>query len=80
MSNWWIKMKKTMVLLVILLLATLLVYGCTRGQNSQYPTGYAAYGQQQYPQQQAYIGGGCAVDGPDMDELPVDVSEPIAVA
>ena len=73
-------MKKILVLLAVLVLVTLLVFGCARGPNNQYPTGYAAYGgQQQYPQQQAYIGGGCAVDGPDMSE-PLDVSEPIAAA
>ena len=72
-------MKKILVLLAVLVLVTLLVFGCARGTN-QYPTGYAAYGgQQQYPQQQAYIGGGCAVEGPDMSE-PLDVSEPIAAA
>jgi len=72
-------MKKILVLLAVLVLVTLLVFGCARGPSNQYPTGYAAYGQQQYPQQQAYIGGGCAVDGPDMSE-PLDVSEPIAAA
>ena len=72
-------MKKILVLLAVLVLVTLLVFGCARGTNNPYPTGYAAYGQQQYPQQQAYIGGGCAVDGPDMSE-PLDVSEPIAAA
>ena len=75
-------MKKILVLLAILVLVALLVLGCQRGSSNQYPpTGYAAYGgQQQNPYQGGYVGGGCAVDGPDMNELPFDVSEPSAAA
>ncbi|MBI2134359.1 hypothetical protein HYU09_00065 [Candidatus Woesearchaeota archaeon] len=68
-------MRKTMVLLAIFVLAALLIFGCTK--QSQYPTGYAAYGQQN-PQYQGYVGGGCAVAGPDIGN--VDVSEPAAAA
>ena len=70
-------MKKFLVLLAVLVLAALFVFGCARG-GSNYQTGYAAYGQQQLPQQQAYIGGGCAVAGPDL--TPIDVSEPSLAA
>jgi len=72
-------MKKSLVLLVVLVLAALFVFGCARGGNNYGTTGYAAYGQQQLPQQQAYIGGGCAVAGPDL-VMPLDVSEPSLAA
>jgi len=71
-----IKMKKTMVLMAVLAIVALLVFGCTRGPNYNYPTGgYAAYGQQGQPSQ-GYVGGGCAVAGPDPSN--VDISEPAA--
>lgn len=73
---------KKFALLVVLILAALLILGCTRGGNYNYGTGAAAYGQQQqqYPQQQqAYVGGGCAVAGPDLSE-PLDNSEPTLAA
>lgn len=71
-------MKRALVLMAILVLMSLLVFGCTRN-NYQYPTGYAAYGQQpqQVPQQQGYAPG-CIVAGPDA--TPIDVSEPVAAA
>ena len=75
-------MKKNIVLLVVLVLAALLIFGCARG-GSNYQTGYQAYGQ---PTQQAgggyqggYVGGGCAVAGPD-PTMPLDVSEPSLAA
>jgi len=72
-----VKMKKIIVLLAILVVVALLVLGCTR--QSQYPSGYAAYGQQgQNPQYQGYVGGGCAVAGPEPTTL--EISEPIAAA
>ena len=61
-------MKKTLALMAILALAALLIFGCQNKVNSQYPTGYAAYGQAGQPNQQpnqGYVGGGCAVAGPD---------------
>ena len=66
--------------MAILVLVALLIFGCTRGQNYNYPVGNAAYGQQGQPSpyQGGYIGGGCAVAGPDAG--PLDVSEPIAAA
>lgn len=69
---------KKFALLVVLILIALLIFGCTRGGNYNYGTGYAAYGQQQqYPQQQqAYVGGGCAVAGPDLSEPIDNSSEP----
>ena len=72
---------KKLVLLAVLVLVALLIFGCTRGGNYNYATGAAAYGQQQqqYPQQQAYVGGGCAVAGPDLSE-PLDNSEPTLAA
>lgn len=70
-------MRKITILLAILVLVALLVLGCTRGPNYNAPTGYAAYGQQGQPYQ-GYIGGGCAVAGPDIGN--VDVSEPVAAA
>ena len=71
-----IKMKKFLVIIAILVLVALLVLGCTK--QSQYPSGYAAYGQQAQPNQ-GYVGGGCAVAGPD-NLIPSDVSEPSAAA
>ena len=75
------KMRKTLVLLAILVLAALFIFGCARG-GSKYQTGYAAYAQ---PTQQAgggyqggYVGGGCAVAGPEPTDI--DVSEPISAA
>tara|TARA_Y100000310_G_scaffold38326_1_gene35939 strand:+ start:12190 stop:12411 length:222 start_codon:yes stop_codon:yes gene_type:complete len=73
-------MRKTWVLLAILVVATLFIFGCARG-GSGYNTGYAAYNQptqQGGGQQQGYVGGGCAVAGPDSGN--VDVSEPSAAA
>ncbi len=70
-------MKRTLVLMVVLVLAALLIFGCARG-GGNYQTGYAAYGQQQNPQQQGYVGGGCAVAGPEPTNL--DVSEPSLAA
>lgn len=54
-------MGKIIILSAILVLIALLVFGCNR-QPDAYPAGYAAYGQQPY---QGYIGGGCAVAGPE---------------
>jgi len=73
-------MKKLLVLLAILVLAALLIFGCTRGQNYNYPTGVAAYGQQvqNNPYQGGYVGGGCAVSGPEPGN--VDISVPSAAA
>jgi len=71
-------MKKFLIVLAILVLVALLVLGCTRGPNYQYPTGYAGAGGQQQVQQ-GYVGGGCAVEGPE-PTLGVDVSGPIAAA
>lgn len=70
-----VKMRKIIVLLAVFALATLLIFGCTK--QSQYPSGYAAYGQQGQPYQ-GYVGGGCAVAGPEPGN--VDVSEPAAAA
>lgn len=58
-------MKKALILLVVLVFAALLVFGCTRGDN--YQTGSAAYGQPAY-QGQGYVGGGCGVAGPEPTE------------
>jgi len=75
-----IKMKKILVLLAVLVLVAMMVLGCTRGPNYNYPTGNTAYGQQgQQPYQGGYVGGGCAVDGPDSG-IELDVSEPIMAA
>ena len=72
------KMKKRLVLLAVLVLAALLVFGCTRGGND-YQTGYAAYGQPaQGGAPQGYVGGGCAVAGPEPGN--VEISDPIAAA
>ncbi|MBI2208644.1 hypothetical protein HYU50_04045 [Candidatus Woesearchaeota archaeon] len=69
-------MKRIIALLVILVVVALLILGCTK--QSQYPAGYASYGQQgQNPQ--GYVGGGCSVAGSD-NSMPLDVSEPIAAA
>ena len=75
-------MKKTLVLLAILVLAALFVFGCARG-GGNYQAGYAAYGQ---PVQQGggyqggCVGGGCAVAGPDSSGSVDDVSEPSLAA
>ena len=71
-------MKKILVLLAVLVLVALLIFGCTRGPNYNYPTGDAAYGQPSQPYQGGYVGGGCAVSGPYAE--PIDLSEPIAAA
>jgi hypothetical protein len=75
-------MKKHVVLMVVLVLTALLVFGCARGGNN-YQSGYAAYAQ---PTQQAgggvqggYVGGGCAVAGPD-PVVPSGSSEPSLAA
>ena len=70
-------MKKIFVLLAIFALVALFVLGCTK--QSQYPTGNVAYGQQQNPQYQGYVGGGCAVAGTD-NSVSLDVSEPSLAA
>lgn len=71
-------MKKIIALLAVLVVVALLVFGCQNKANSQYPTGYAAYGQQgQNPQ--GYVGGGCSVAASD-NAMPLGVSEPIAAA
>ena len=74
-------MKRFLVLFVVLVLAALFIFGCTRG-GGNYNTGYAAYNQ---PTQQAgggyqggYVGGGCAVAGPEPTD--VDFSEPSLAA
>lgn len=62
--------------MVVLVLVALLVFGCTRGNDT---TGYAAYGQQ--GQQQAYVGGGCGVAPvSDVGDTPSQVSEPSSAA
>jgi len=71
-------MKKIFVLLTILVLVALLMLGCTRGSNYNYPTGAVAYGQPSQPAQGGYVGGGCAVSGPEPGN--VEISEPIAAA
>jgi hypothetical protein len=78
--NWQasrVKMKKALFLFTVLVLAVLLVGGCTKGPNYQYPTGYAAYGQPGQPN--PYVGAGCAVEGPDAVTV-IDVSEPALAA
>jgi len=77
-----IKMKKNLVLLVVLVIVALFIFGCTRG-GSNYQAGYAAYGQ---PVQQGggipqggYVGGGCAVAGPDTTGS-IDISQPSLAA
>ena len=72
-------MKRNLLLLAVLVLAALLVFGCTRGGNN-YQSGYAAYGQPAYQggAQQGYVGGGCAVAGPE--PTGVDVSNPSPAA
>ena len=58
------------MLLVVLALASLLVFGCTKSNT----TGYAAYGQQ--GQQQPYVGRGCGVAPvSDVGEAPLQVSD-----
>ena len=68
-------MRRTLVLMVVLALAALLVFGCSKDQ-----TGYASYGQPAYQggAQQGYVGGGCAVAGPEPGN--VEISDPIAAA
>ena len=68
-------MKRSLLLLAVLVFATLLVFGCTRGGNN-YQSGYAAYGQPAYQggAPQGYVGGGCGVAGPE--PTAVDVSNP----
>ena len=56
------KIKKFLIVLATLSIISLFIFGCTR-EGTQYPAGYAP--QQQYPTQQGYVGGGCAVVGPD---------------
>ena len=64
-------MNKTAIVLLVLLVSVFLV-GCTSSQN-----GYATYnqqqqGQQQQGQQQPYVGGGCGVaPGADYEDTPV---------
>ena len=71
-------MRRTLVLIVVLALAALLIIGCSKGGND-YQTGYAAYGQPaQGGAQQGYVGGGCAVAGPEPSN--VEISDPIAAA
>ena len=70
-----VKMKRILVLMAIFVLAALLIFGCTK--QSQYPTGNAAYGQQGQPNQ-GYVGGGCAVAGPEPTMQAV--TEPIPAA
>ena len=73
-------MKKILVLFAILVLAALLIFGCQRGTNYDYPTGYAVAQQpQNNPYQGGYVGGGCAISGSD-NGMPLDVSEPIIAA
>ena len=68
-------MRRTLVLMVVLALAALLVFGCSKGDQ----TGYASYGQPaQGGAQQGYVGGGCAVAGPEPSN--VEISDPIAAA
>jgi len=69
-------MRRTLVLLVVLALAALLVFGCSKGDQ----TGYASYGQPAYQggAGQGYVGGGCAVAGPEPGN--VEISDPIAAA
>ncbi len=56
------RMKKAIVLTAIMVLAALLVFGCSKDNQ----TAYAAYGQQNpNGQQQGYVGGGCGVAGPE---------------
>ena len=69
-------MKRSLVLLAVLALAALLVFGCSKGDQ----TGYASYGQPAYqggvPQGQ--VGGGCAVAGPEPGNI--EISDQIAAA
>ena len=66
-------MNRTVVVaLCVLAVFALLLSGCTSGPKYNYPTGYAAYGGNPgqgggggQHQQNNYIGGGCAVDGPE---------------
>ena len=71
--------KRVITVLTILSLMALLVFGCAR-ESSQYPAGYAPYGQQ--PNQQGgspIVGQGCAVKGPDIVQEPYKVDVQIAV-
>ena len=69
-------MKRSLVLLAVLALAALLVFGCSKGDQS----GYAAYGQPAYQggAGQGYVGGGCAVAGPEASN--VEISDPVTAA
>lgn len=71
-------MRKFLALWVVLVLAALLILGCQ--SKSDYPTGYAAYGQQNQ-QQQPYVGGGCGVAPvSDVGETPFQISDPSLAA
>lgn len=70
-------MRRTLVLLAVLVLAALLVFGCTRGGND-YQTGYTGQPTYQGGAPQGYVGGGCAVAGPEPGN--VEISDPIAAA
>jgi len=70
-------MRRTLVLVVVLALAALLVFGCSKGDQ----TGYASYGQPAYQggaAPQGYVGGGCAVAGPEPGNA--EISDPITAA
>jgi len=69
-------MKKALILVLILALAALMMFGCTK--QSQYPTGAAAYGGQQ--PQGGYVGGGCGVAPVSNGDLPVSISEATSAA
>ncbi|MEK6949146.1 MAG: hypothetical protein AABX34_02920 [Nanoarchaeota archaeon] len=69
-------MRRTLVLMVVLALAALLVFGCSKDQ-----AGYASYGQPAYQggnAPQGYVGGGCAVEGPEPGNA--EISDQIAAA
>jgi hypothetical protein len=64
-------MKKNVALFVILAITALLILGCSRG-GGNYQTGYAAYNQPAYQGgagQGGYVGGGCAVSGPEQTDI-----------
>jgi hypothetical protein len=64
-------MKKNLTLFVILAISALLILGCARG-GGNYQSGYAAYNQPAYQGgagQGGYVGGGCAVAGPELGDL-----------
>jgi len=56
------KMNKITTIFLILSLTLLVAFGCAK-QDYQYPTGYATSGGQQPAG--GYVGGGCAVSGPE---------------